>query len=231
MDEETEKQKEQLKKLFPFSHEFTNPDNLLLMLRKLINAQNSANNWYQLNQYYFALVYDCVERFLETYNNLLKKEPEKAKAYDVSDGVEVDFDDWVQLYFHGLDFTLGKKTRYPHFVFMRRNSAILEAMSAEMKGGKTKEAALEAIKDEFGIDPAAIKIILGTPLDHKDLELFYTSVENPIYANLYDSSAGFMDEEALIDHAYFMAHQLKGLSEKEAALLFEEIEKVTKKQG
>lgn len=226
-DKDQEKQKSRLEKVFPFSHEFANADTLLLMLRKLINAHNSTNNWYRMNQYYFALVYDCIERFLKEYNQLVKEQPEKAKEYNVSEGVEVDFDDWIQLYFQGLDFCLGKKINYVHFVFMRRNATIAEAISVEMKGGKTKEAALEAIKDDFGIDPSATKIILGKSLDHKDLELFYTSVENPIYASLHDANTGFMDEETLLDHSYFLAHQLKGLSEGEAASMFEEMEKVS----
>lgn len=234
MDEgDQEKQKSRFKEAFPFSHEFANPDLLMLMLRKLVNAQNSTNNWYRINQYYFAVLYDCIERFVKTYNQLLKSQPEKAKEYKVSDGVEVDFDDWIQLYFPNLDFLVGKKPAHTHYVFMRRNEAILAALSAEMKGGKTKETALEAVKDEFGIEPAAIKVILSKPVDHKDLELFYTSVENPIYEHLYDanSSAGFMDGESLIEHSYFLAHQFKGLSADEAAAVSQEMDRVSGKSN
>lgn len=230
-DGSEEKLKERLRKGFPAAHEFADADKLLLMLRKLINAQNSTNNWYRMNEYFFALVYDCVERFLKIYNNLVREQSEKAREYNISDGVEVDFDDWILLYFHNLDFLLEKPSSYVHFIFKKRNITISEALSAQIKGGKSKESALEAIKDDFGIDPCAIKIILQTPLNHKDLELFYTSVENPIYEDLYDSnsSAGFMDGESLSDHSYFLAHQLKGLSEEEAFTVFQEIERLSQK--
>ncbi len=234
MDESDEKkQASRFKEAFPFSHEFAKPDTLMLMLRKLVNAQNSTNNWYRLNNFYFAVLYDCIERFVKTYNQLLKSQPEKAKEYKVSDGVEVDFDDWSQLYFPDLDFLVGKKTAHPHYIFMRRNEAIFAALSVELKGGKTKEAALEAIKNQFAIEPTSIKVILSKLVDHKDLELLYTSVENPIYENLYDpnSSSGFMDGESLLDHAYFLAHQFKGLSSEEAAAIFEEIEKMSEKSN
>lgn len=226
-----EKLKDGLKKGFPAASGFADSDTLLLMLRKLVNGQNSTNNWYRMNAFYFAVVYDCIERFLKTYNKLVKEQPDKAREYNISGGVEVDFDDWVLLYFHNLDFLLEKQSGYVHFVFKRRNANIREAMAAQVKGGKSKESALEAIKDDFGIDPAAIKIILQTPLNHKDLEMFYTSVENPIYEELYDSnsSAGFMDEESLSDHSYFLAHQLKGLSENDALSVFQEIERLSQK--
>jgi hypothetical protein len=226
-----EKLKERLKKDFPVTREFADADTILLMLRKLVNAQNSTNNWYRMNEYFFALVYDCVEGFLRKYNDLVREQSAKVREYNISDGVEVDFDDWVLLYFHNLDFLLEKQFAYVHFIFKKRNMAIREALSAQIKGGISKESALEAIKDDFGIDPCAIKIISQTPLNHKDLELFYTSVENPIYEDLYDSnsSAGFMDGESLADHSYFLAHQLKGLSEENALTVFQEIERLSQK--
>lgn len=228
--EDREKPKAFLKKTFPFSHEFAGADNLLLMLRKLINAQNSTNNWYRLNQFYYAVLYDSVERFVKIYNKLIEESPEKAREYNLSDGVAVDFDDWAQLYFENFDFMIGKKPGYAHFIFRKRNKKIEEAIAANVKGGKSREAALEAVKDDFGIDPSAVKIILGKTADHKDLELFYTSAENPIYEYLYDSeaTAAFADGESLIDHSYFIGHILKGLSEKEAESVIGEMEKAAK---
>ncbi len=220
-----------VKQAFPFSHEMTGADNLLLMLRKLINAQNSTNNWYRLNQFYFAVLYDCVERFMKIYNKLLKESPEKAREYNLSDGVEIDFDDWALLYFDNLDFMLGKKPAYVHFVFMRRNAAIEEAAAAHAKGGKSKKEALEAVKGDFDIDPEAIKIAVGEKMEHKDQELFYTSAENPIYENLYDPNSEFnsLDDESAIDRSYFLAHTLKGLGKQEADSILSDLEKTVKK--
>ncbi|MBI4384080.1 MAG: hypothetical protein HY579_08625 [Nitrospinae bacterium] len=220
-----------LRRAFPFSHDTTGADTLLLMLRKLINAQNSTNNWYRLNQFYFAALYDCVERFVKIYNKLVKEQPAKAREYNLSDGVEIDFDDWVSLYFHNLDFMLGKKPAYLHYVFTRRNEAIEEAVVANMKGGKSKKEALEAIKGDFDIDPDTIKIVLGERMEHKDQELFYTSAENPIYENLYDpnSASNVMDDEAPIDRSYFLAHILKGMSRQEADSIVNDLEKTIKK--
>ena len=71
---------------------------------------------------------------------------------------------------------------------------------------------------------------MNTTIDQKNLELFYTSAENPIYEFLYDTASeeGFQDGECLLDHSYFLSHQLKGLSEKEAESVVSEIEKLSK---
>ncbi|MCH7651146.1 MAG: phage integrase SAM-like domain-containing protein [Nitrospinae bacterium] len=83
---------------------------------------------------------------------------------------------------------------------------------------------------DFNIEDDAVKILSNKTIDPKDLELFYTSAENPIYEFLYDSSSedGFLDGECLLDHSYFLGHQLKGLSEVEAESVFSEIERLSK---
>jgi hypothetical protein len=226
-----QKVQEYLEKAFPSSHGFADADTLLLMLRKLINAQNSTSNWYRLNEFYFAVVYDCLDRFIKIYNRLLKENPEKAKDYNLSPGVEIDFDDWVQLYFHSLDFLIGRPFEPTHFMFRRRNRAVEEALQAEMRGGKSKNEALDKIQGEFEIDPSAIKILRGEKIGQTDQELFYTSTENPLYEHLYDpdSEYGLMDEESLVDHHYFIGFQIKGLDWEQAEALFKEIDNLTKK--
>ena len=84
--------------------------------------------------------------------------------------------------------------------------------------------------EDFNIEPDSIKAVLGKPVDEKDMELLYTSAENPIYEYLYDlnSEEGFMDGESLLDHAYFLGRQLKGLSLEEAESVVSEIEKLSK---
>ena len=43
---ESEKLSQFLKNIFPISHQFADVETLMLMLRKLMNSQNSSNNWY-----------------------------------------------------------------------------------------------------------------------------------------------------------------------------------------
>lgn len=220
-----------LQQAFPASHRYADQDTLMLMLRKLINAHNSTNNWYKMNPYYWGLVYDCLERFVRIHNKLVREAPDKAAEFQAADGVEIDFDDWVGLYFQDLDFMLGQNAKYAHFTFLRRNREIEAFIRGETAQGKSREDAVEEARKDFNLDPAAVKIFLGTTLDQKDLELFYTSAENPIYEFLYDpnSPEGLMDGESMIDHSYFMAFQLKGLSHAEAESMMDEIDKISRK--
>lgn len=219
-----------LEKAFPVSHRYANSDTLMLMLRKLGNAHNASNNWYRLNRIYFGLVYDAMNRFSQIYNQLVQEAPEKSLEYGITDQLKIDFDDWVRLYFHDLDFMIGQPLPYVHFTFRQRNRAIESLIQKEVDSGKSRAEAIKIAGKEFNIEEDAINILSNTTVDQKELELFYTSVENPIYEFLYDASSdeGFLDGESLIDHSYFLAHQLKGLSESEAEAVVSEIERLSK---
>jgi hypothetical protein len=219
-----------LKQAFPVAHRYADSDTLMLMLRKLLNAHNATNNWYRLNRFYSGLVYDAMSRFIQIYNRLVKEAPEKSDEYDVTDKLEVDFDDWVRLFFHDLDFLIGQPLAYVHFTFRKRNLAIENSIQEGIDSGKSREEAIKETTKQFNIEEDAVTILSNKSVDEKNLELFYTSVENPIYEFLYDTASeeGFMDGECLIDHSYFLSHQLKGLSEKDAELVVSEIERLSK---
>ena len=219
-----------LKQAFPVAHRYADSDTLMLMLRKLLNAHNATNNWYRLNRFYSGLVYDAMSRFIQIYNRLINEAPEKSEEYDVTDKLEVDFDDWVRLFFHDLDFLIGQPLAYVHFTFRKRNLAIENSIQEGIDSGKSREEAIKETTKQFNIEEDAVTILSNKSVDEKNLELFYTSVENPIYEFLYDTASeeGFMDGECLIDHSYFLSHQLKGLSEKDAELVVSEIERLSK---
>lgn len=228
---ESAKMQEYLARAFPVSHRYADADTLMIMLRKLVNAHNTTNNWYRLNPFFYGAVYDALDGFLKEYNRLVQTDPEKAEQYAIAEGGrEVDFDDWVRMYFHDLDFLIGHEMQHVHFTFRRRNRAIEAFIQKQRDAGQSREEAVKQASGEFNIDEDAVKIYLGHQAGHPDLELFYTSAENPIYEYLYDPNVeeGFMDGETLIDHSYFLGHQLKGLNEAEAEKAIEEIEKLSK---
>jgi hypothetical protein len=222
--------KEYLEKAFPMSHRYADSDTLMLMLRKLVNAHNASNNWYRLNRFYFGLAYDAINRFVRIYNRLVREAPEKSEEYGITPRVEIDFDDWVRLYFHDLDFMIGESTPYLHFTFRKRNLAIEGFIKEKVEAQTPRADALREASKEFNIEDDAVKILSHKTIDPKDLELFYTSAENPIYEFLYDSGSeeGFLDGECLLDHSYYLGHQLKGLSEVEAESVVSEIERLSK---
>lgn len=201
-----------LKKAFPISHRFANAETLMLLLRKLVNGHNATNNWYRMNSYYHALVFDSMKRFVKIHNQLVLEDPEKAKEYGASEGIQIDFGDWTYLYFPDLDFHIGHDLGYTHYPFAKRNKAIEDEINAKIKTGSSMEEALKSIKNNYELDDTTIKVLLGKPISPEDKELFFTSVENPIYEVLTeaeDGRWGMMDGESLLDHSYYMGSHLK----------------------
>ena len=209
---ESEKLSQFLKDIFPISHQFADVETLMLMLRKLVNSQNSSNNWYRMNSFYHAVVFESMKEFVKFYNLLLVESPEKAKDLGVSEGTEVDFEDWSYLYFQDMDFHIGRSLSYTHYPFAKRNKTIEEKWQEGINEGKSKAEALKAIQADYEIDDTSVKILLGQKISPPDLELLYTSVENPIYEALTeveDGRWGVMDGESLLDHTYYMGAHLK----------------------
>tara|TARA_Y100001934_G_scaffold57521_1_gene71242 strand:+ start:266 stop:1168 length:903 start_codon:yes stop_codon:yes gene_type:complete len=201
-----------LKTAFPISYQFADVETLLLMLRKLMNSQNSTNNWYRMNSFFHAVVFESIKEFVKFYNKMLVDFPDKAKELGVSQGVAVDFEDWCYLYFPDVDFHIGNSLGYTHYPFAKRNKAIEEKWQEVIKEGKSEEEALKEIQADYEIDDTSVKILLGKKVTSVDLELLYTSVENPIYealTDVEDGRWGVMDGESLLDHTYYMGAHLK----------------------
>ena len=209
---ESEKLSQFLKNIFPISHQFADVETLMLMLRKLMNSHNSSNNWYRMNSFYHAVVFESMKEFVKFYNLLLVESPEKAKDLGVSEGTEVDFEDWSYLYFQDMDFHIGKNLSYTHYPFAKRNKTIEGEWQKRINEVKSKVEALKAIQADYEIDDTSMKILLGQKISPPDLELLYTSVENPIYEALTeveDGRWGVMDGESMLDHTYYMGAHLK----------------------
>ncbi|MBC8282269.1 MAG: hypothetical protein H8E32_00510 [Nitrospinae bacterium] len=209
---EDEKLSQFLKTVFPISSQFADAETLMLMLRKLMNSQNSTNNWYRMNSFFHAVVFESMKEFVKVYNQMLVDSPEKAKELGISEGVEVDFEDWSYLYFPDMDFHIGKSLGYTHYPFAKRNKAIEEKCQELIKEGKSKAEAFKEVQPDYEIDDTSVKILLGQKITPPDLELLYTSVENPIYEALTeveDGRWGVMDGESLLDHTYYMGAHLK----------------------
>ncbi|MGV7220039.1 MAG: hypothetical protein ACQ9MH_00785 [Nitrospinales bacterium] len=201
-----------LEKSFPFSHRFAEPKTLVLMLKKLINGQNASNQWYKMNAYYYALVYDCMKEFIAYYNGLIQESSEKVNDYTVSDNQEIDFNDWVYLFFPDLDFHLDTELGYKQYPFAKRNLSIEELVAKELSKGLTREEALRVAQKEFEMEDCSIKILLNKEISNKDLELFHTTTDNPIYEYLTQKNEGSwetLEGETFMDQSFSLGSQLK----------------------
>ena len=93
---------------------------------------------------------------------------------------------------------------------------------------------MKSVKDDYEMDDSTIKVLLGKPISTEDMELFYTSVENPIYEALTeveDGRWGVMDGESLLDHSYYMGSHLKVWEWRKREEVEEEAESIMKELG
>ncbi len=213
LQDEQEKLQDYLKNNFPISHKsLKSADTIMFMLRKLTNGHNSSNNWYKMNAYYYALAYDCIRCFTVFYNKIVQENPENAEEFKISNGIEVDFDDWSHLFFPDLDFHIGKNVEGSQYPFAKRNKAIEESINKEIDAGKSFEEALQTVKEKHDIDEASMDFLQNKEISKVNMELFYTSAENPIYeylAEREDGSWGAVEGESLLDQAYYLGSTLK----------------------
>ncbi len=201
-----------LEQAFPLSHHFADDRILTLMLKKLVGGHNEGKQWYRMNSYYYALVYDCMNRFIKHYNQMVRDSTEEAGEFTFAGGKEIDFGDWVYLYFPHLDFHIGTPLDQTQYPFSKRNKTIEEEIDKKTHNGDTLEEALKSLKEQYEIDDVAIKVLLHKPISHDDLELFHTSIKNPIYELMTHQQGGSweaLDGETLMDQAYNFGSQLK----------------------
>ena len=201
-----------LEQAFPLSHHLADEKTLTLMLKKLISGHNDDRQWYRMNAYYHALIYDCMNQFIQKYNQWVRDSAEEANDFTFAGGGEIDFGDWTYLYFPHLDFHIGASLGQSQYPFAKRNKTIEEAIDKKTEKGETYEAALKSIREEYEIEDDTIKVILHKKVSHEDLELFHTSIKTPIYELLTHQQKGSweaLDGETLMDQAYNFGSQLK----------------------
>lgn len=201
-----------MKESFPLSHPFGDSKTLLLMLKKLIAGHNESKQWYRMNDYYYALVHDCMSQFIALYNTMVRDGSEEAAEFTFAGGGEIDFGDWAYLFFPHLDFHIGTSLGYSHYPFAKRNKTIEKEIEKNIQSGDSLEKALSTLKEKYEIDAVSIKVLLHKIISHEDLELFHTSMKNPIYEALTHKQSGSwesMDGETPMDQAYNFGSQMK----------------------
>jgi len=85
-------------------------------------------------------------------------------------------------------------------------------LEKEIGKGLSREEALKVAQEEFEMEDCSIKILLNEKISHEDMELFYTTTDNPIYEYLTQKNEGSwetIEGETLMDQNYSLGSQLK----------------------
>ncbi|MBI4389420.1 MAG: hypothetical protein HY580_04500 [Nitrospinae bacterium] len=170
---------------FPWTASFLGMEDMHCLLVVLIRAADSFRTHEAPNACHWMVLYDAAHNLVSDYNVLLRTSPESARDINLSKGVEVDFDDFVNNYWPRLDFMLLSRPDYPHARLMERNRRIELAVRERMGEGDPPLQALEKAAGEFDVDESALALLGRNPLQSRFAELVPMPLDESRYAWLY----------------------------------------------
>lgn len=194
---------------FPWSASFLGMEDMHCLLVVLIKAMDSFRTHETPNACHWMVLYDAARNIVAVYNELLRTSPQNARDINLSKGVEVDFDDFVNNYWPALDFMLLSRPDYPHARLMERNRRIELAVRERMSEGDPPLQALEKLAGEFGVDESALALLGRNPLQSRFAELVPMPLDESRYAWLYreQDDPGF-GKISVIDREYALNFEL-----------------------
>ncbi|MBT5470037.1 MAG: hypothetical protein HOK41_05495 [Nitrospina sp.] len=172
---------------FPWSSAFLKMEDLHYTLVTLVKAMDSFRTHETANSYHWAVLYDSVHNIIQVYNSLIREKPDQSRDIHLSNGVEVDFDDFINNYWLNLDFMIFSQADFPHDRHMERKEAIEEAIKQRMAEGEEPLAALENLKPELKPEEATLKLLRRDPVETRLLELTSFPETGKQYESLYQN--------------------------------------------
>ncbi|MBI5428652.1 MAG: hypothetical protein HZA02_10315 [Nitrospinae bacterium] len=195
---------------FPWTASFLGMEDTHCLLVVSIKAMDSFRTQETPNACHWTVLYDAARNIVSVYNELLRTSPQGARDINLSKGVEVNFDDFINNYWPALDFMLLSRPDYPHARLMERNRRIELAVRERMGEGDPPLHALEKVAGEFGVDESALALLGRNPLQSRFAELVPMPLDESRYAWLYreqDDPPGH-GEISVIDREYALNFEL-----------------------
>ncbi len=193
---------------FPWTSAFLKMDDTHYLLVVLIKVMDSFRTREAVNSYHLMVLYDCVHNIVVLYNKLLENSSEGARDINLSKGVPVNFDDFINNYWPHLDFMILSKPDYPHARHSERKQKIEAAFSKRLAEGEDLLDALGKIAEPFGLEKTAVALLRRDPPDRRDFELTSELLEGTYYDRLYK---GTVEETRYGTMAVIDADYLKNL--------------------
>lgn len=163
--------KQWYKNRFPWSSAFLKMEDMHFALVVLVKAMDSFRTHESANAYHWAVLYDSVHNIIQVYNDLIRNDPGNSRDIHLSNGVEVDFDDFINNYWFDLDFMIFSQADYPHARHQERKISIEEEIKDIMSEGVEPLTALEKLEPPFKLDFSTLKLLRRDPVETRFLEL------------------------------------------------------------
>jgi hypothetical protein len=172
---------------FPWSGSFMEMGDMHSLLVMLIKAMDSFRTYEKGNTYHWTVLYDATRNIVKVYNELLNADPTHARDIQLSQGVEVDFEDFINNYWPHLEFMILSKPDFAHTRLMERVQQVEDFVKERMADGEAPLVALEQAGKQYDLDPATLSLLRRDPIspDLAALETF--SLKESPYDSLSQS--------------------------------------------
>lgn len=202
------------KNRFPWTASFLNMEDMHALLVMLIKAMDSFRTWETLNSFHWTVLYDCTHNIVNLYNNLLDESADRARDINLSNGVPVNFDDFINNYWPHLNFMIMSKPDYPHARLLEKNRQVEEEIQSRMRDGEDGLTALAQAAGMFQLDESDLALLRHDPVQPRLLELKAAPLKENPYEHLYrtESEGSRSGQGASIDAEYKMNYELAAKS-------------------
>ena len=150
-----------------------------------------------------------MHNIIQVYNSLIREKPDQSRDIHLSNGIEVDFDDFINNYWLNLDFMVFSKADFPHKRHMQRNESIEEAIRHRMAEGEKPLVALENLEPDLKPDEVTLKLLRRDPVETRFLELVSQPETGKQYQNIHEKKVETSEHGkiSMIDAGYLANHE------------------------
>jgi len=149
---------------FPWSGSFMEMEDMHSLLVMLIKAMDSFRTYERGNAYHWTVLYDSTRNIVKVYNELLGADPTHARDIQLSQGTEVNFEDFINNYWPHLEFMVLSKPDFAHTRLMERVQQVEDFVKERMADGEAPLVALEQAGKQYDLDPATLSLLRRDPI-------------------------------------------------------------------
>ena len=149
---------------FPWSGSFMEMEDMHSLLVLLIKAMDSFRTYEKGNTYHWTVLYDSTRNIVKVYNEMLSADPSHARDIQLSQGVKVNFEDFVNNYWPHLEFMVLSKPDFAHTRLMERVKQVEDFVKERMADGEAPLVALEQAGKRYDLDPATLSLLKRDPI-------------------------------------------------------------------
>ncbi len=172
---------------FPWSGSFMAMEDMHSLLVMLIKAMDSFRTYEKANTYHWTVLYDSTRNIVKVYNELLSADPAHARDIQLSQGVEVNFEDFINNYWPHLEFMILSKPDFAHTRLMERVQQVEDFVKERMAEGEAPLAVLEQAGKQYGLDPATLPLLRRDPISPDLAALATISLKESPFESLYQA--------------------------------------------